>query len=148
MKGWHSKLAYVILLMLFVSAFTWFNPGPRRYSPWVGRWQTSDSPGDQSVNTLTVSYNPVQKLYNLTWEETYFSLCQGEDGIGRGTGEETGEGLIVELEFYCQGELTLTLNIPFEYDAASDTITSDANNLVQTWNRIPLRMPAKGISTS
>ena len=143
MKGPTFKFALVVMLALCLSAFVGINAGPRRYAPWVGRWQTSDSPGDQSVNTLTVIYNPAQDLYNLTWQETYFSLCNGEEGIGRGIGEETSDGLSVELEFYCQGELELTIVIPFTYDSASDTITSAANNLVQTWVRLPLRVPAK-----
>jgi uncharacterized protein RhaS with RHS repeats len=143
MKGSHTKIAVVILLALFLVAFMGINAGPRRYAPWVGRWQTSDSPGDQSINTLTVSYNPVLDTFSATWEETFFSLCNSEDGIGRGKGQETTDGLMLEMEFYCLGELTLTTNIPFEYDVASDTITSNANNLVQTWDRIPLRVPAR-----
>jgi hypothetical protein len=143
MKRLISKTTLVVLLSLVLVALAEFTPLPRRHSHWVGRWQTSDTNLDESINTLTIVYHPAQDLYNLTWRETYFTLCEGEEGIGRGIGVETADGLSVDLEFYCLGELTLTINVPFVYDPATDTITSDANSLVQTWIRLPLRVPPK-----
>jgi hypothetical protein len=143
MKGTFLKIPILVLLSLFLIALTGGNAGPRRYSHWVGRWRTSDSPGDESINTLAVAYISDQDLYRLTWEETYFTLCDGEPGIGRGIGQETVDGLEVEFDFYCQEELSLSLVMPFGYNSESDTITSYGSTLIQTWGRIPLRVSGK-----
>ena len=143
MKGSLSKFTLIVLLACFLVAFTGSNAGPRRYSHWVGRWQTTDSPGDESINTLTVEYIPGQDIYRATWQETYFTLCNGEEVIGRGTGEETADGLEVEFDFYCQEELSLSPVMTFGYNSDSDTITSYGLTLIQIWDRIPLRVSGK-----
>ena len=98
-----------------------------------------DIPGDGSTNTLTVMYAGPGETYRLIWQETYFSLCAGAPGVGRGIGVDTPAGMEVTFNFYCRGTLTLTIPIILTYDIVSDTITSDADGLVQTWERITPR---------
>jgi hypothetical protein len=98
-----------------------------------------DIPGDGSTNTLTVSYRRGGGSYNLIWQETYFSICDGDPGIGRGTGTETPAGLETNFNFYCNGVFTLNIDILFVWDPATDTIVSDPTGMNQTWERITPR---------
>jgi hypothetical protein len=107
-----------------------------RVSPWVGRWQTMDIPGDGSTNTLTIAHAGGGGYYRLIWQETYFTLCEGEPGIGRGTGVDSAHGMETTFNFYCRGVLTLTINMLLVYDHATDTFVSDPGGLNQTWDRV------------
>ena len=87
-----SRLIIAVVLALFLVAMTASAASARRVSPWVGRWQTMDIPGDGSTNTLTIMYAGPGETYRLIWQETYFSLCEGAPGIGRGRGLDTPQG--------------------------------------------------------
>lgn len=124
----------VILVAVMATAVS-----ARRVSPWVGRWQAMDVPGDGSTNTLSISFRGGGGSYGLIWRETYFSICSGDPGIGRAVGTEDSTGLHTTFDFYCMGTHALNIDIDFTYDPLTDTITSNAGGLIQTWVRISPR---------
>ena len=133
-KFWVALLIAVILMTFMSTAVS-----ARRISPWVGRWQTMDIPGDGSTNTLKIKFSGGASNYKLKWQETYFSICSGDPGVGRGTGTEGLTGLHTNFDFYCRGTLTTNIDIEFTYNPSTDTITSDAGGITQTWIRISPR---------
>jgi hypothetical protein len=54
-------------------------------SPFIGHWQAIDFDG--SDIRLTISGNGP---YQITWTESYFSFCNREPGIAKGTGNNLG----------------------------------------------------------
>lgn len=135
----HIKLGSALILTIILVAVMATAVSARRVSPWVGRWQTMDIPGDGSTNTLTITHGGRFNNYNLIWRETYFSICSGAPGIGRGRGIEDGTGLHTNFDFYCRGRHTLNIDIDFVYDSLTDTLVTEAGPDTQTWVRISPR---------
>ena len=132
-------IALVLVLMLMAVSASAVGAGPR--SPFVGRWQTNDPAppaGDGSTNTLTITPRG-RSAFNLRWRETFFSLCSGAPGIGRGTGSETAPNFLdTNFNFYCTGTLAANFDIEITYDPSTDTIETIpiGAGFPQTWNRI------------
>lgn len=133
------KLGFALILAIVLVAVMATAVSARRVSPWVGRWQTMDIPGDGSTNTLTITHGGSFNSYNLIWRETYFSICSGAPGIGRGRGIEDGTGLHTNFDFYCRGRHTLNIDIDFVYDSPTDTLISGVGGDTQIWVRISPR---------
>jgi hypothetical protein len=130
------KAGLSITFAIILVAVMTISVSARRVSPWVGRWQTTDIV-DGSTNTLTISFLSSASSYNLNWQETYFTICSGDPGVGLGTGTEDQIGLHTNINFYCKGAPTGTFNINFTWDSSTDTITSDDG---QVWERISPRL--------
>lgn len=100
-----AKLLIMLTFVLtLVGAFT--PPAPTHANEvkvWVGRWKPADIPGDGSTNILTITW-PASRSSSDYRPFTFFSLCEGAPGIGRGTGVEARDGkLLVSMDFFCLG---------------------------------------------
>jgi hypothetical protein len=134
-----SRIAIALTLAVLLLGITAAVGSASRVSPWVGRWQSMDVPGDGSTNTLSITFRGSASHYGLIWQETYFSICGGAPRIGRGTGDESG-GLHTQISFYCRGTLWGTVPIEFIYDSANDFLISGQGTPTETvWERISPR---------
>ena len=129
------RLSIVIVLVFTLLALIAPTADARRVSPWVGQWQTIDVV-DGSTNTLQISFRGGASEYNVIWRETYFTLCSGDPGIGRGIGVEDMSGLSASMNFFCAGSHAGSFTIDFIYNSPDDTIISDAGTASeQVWQR-------------
>ena len=124
-----------ILMALSVIAFI-FMPSSTTIatisSPFIGHWQGVDD-ADGSDIRLTIA-GPPQGPFSITWTESYFSGCQGEAGIAKGTGNLNADGseLTAEITLRCfTTGREITFSITWIYDHGTDTISSD----FITWHR-------------
>jgi hypothetical protein len=140
MKNNKTRIGLSLILAMLLLAVTVSAVSARRGSPWVGRWQTMDYLSDDtSTNTLNITLRGSGPDYQLVWRETYFSLCDGRPGIGRGTAVEDGAVLHASMIFYCTGKPEPVIYIDFTYNA-NDTLTTVLyipGPYPQIWNRIP-----------
>lgn len=127
---------YTLLILLGIGAFFLTQQvEARAVSVWVGTWQSFDIPGDGSTNTLEITHGTSFNTYDLTWNETYFSACDGLPGYGIGQAFEDRAGLHVSLTIYCKGRSPQYFDVDFTYDAVSDTLSGAS----VIWERISPR---------
>jgi hypothetical protein len=97
MKTRQLKITAVIVsAALYLSSMTALAAGP---APFVGHWEGIDIDG--SDIRLTIG-GPPSGPFQITWTERYISICDGEAGIIRGTGE-----LNPEDPYLLEAELTV-----------------------------------------
>jgi hypothetical protein len=122
-------LAMMIMGSLLMASASLAQAGPG--NPFSGQWVAVDS-FDGSDIRLTIAGNPAGPL-RITWTENYFSICDGEPGIGRGTGNlGAANELYAEIHFRCfTTGFTLDHTATFVYDPVTDTLTDG----VDTWYR-------------
>lgn len=134
-----TRIGLALLLALLALAAVSSVASARAVSPWVGRWQTIDVL-DGSTNTLQINFRGDAHRFGLIWRETYFTLCDGAPGIGRGTAVEDLTGFHSTMEFFCAGTSAGTFGIEFVYRPFDDTIVSDEGTPgEQVWVRISPR---------
>ena len=129
MKTWKTPI--VVLLIILVALFSVSLASAGGSNPFKGQWVGTDS-FDGSTLRLTIAGNSAGPL-RVTWTESYFTLCEGEPGIGRGTGTVAGANTLdAEIDFTCFTTGT-TLNhvTTFTYDPGTDTLTDGTD----TWYR-------------
>jgi hypothetical protein len=130
-----TRIGIAIILAIILVTLTVSAVSARAVDIFVGRWESMDIPGDGSTNTLQISFAHGISSYRLVWSETYFSLCGGRPGIGRGTGYgEYPATLHTTMTFRCGGGGGGTFNIDFVYDSATDTM-SDGSYI---WHRLSM----------
>ncbi|MGB3716228.1 MAG: LamG domain-containing protein [Candidatus Promineifilaceae bacterium] len=127
----------VVALLVLVLVVTGFSPersqGQVNFpNSFVGDWQAIDSDG--SDIRLTIA-GPQNGPFRITWTESYFSFCNREAGIGRGTGLlKVGDPYTLEanltIECFTTGDST-NFDITWIYDPGTDTISSG----FITWHR-------------
>ena len=129
MKKW--KLPAVLFLVIILMVFSVSLAGAGGSNPFKGHWVGTDS-FDGSTLNLTIAGNPAGPL-KLTWTESYFTLCEGTAGIGKGTGTQAGANTLdAEIDFTCfTTGTTLHHVLTFTYDPVSDTLTDGTD----TWYR-------------
>ena len=120
------KIGFYVLLVavLMIGMVSIVSAKPN--SPFKGPWEAIDIDG--SFMRLTIAGGG-RGVYRLVWRDTFWSLCDGGPGIGRGTGTIDSSDpnvLNTSMEFRCGGVPALSLAIDFTYDPSSDTITDDA----------------------
>jgi hypothetical protein len=77
------KCKWVILLVVILTfvAFSTVYAAPQ--SPFKGLWRAVDVDGS---NLQLVIAGGGQGIYQLTWTDDYWTLCEGDPGIGLGVG--------------------------------------------------------------
>jgi hypothetical protein len=130
------RLALFILTIaaLLVLPFVAYAAPP---SPFIGNWQAIDVDG--SDIRLTIA-GPPSGPFQITWTESYLSFCNGEAGIGRGTGmlnEEDASLLEAELHVECFTTGASTdAHLALRYHPATDTLSARyENGMVVIWHR-------------
>ena len=127
----------IVPSMLAVLGLFLASPSPASPSPFHGHWLGTDA-GDLSDIRLAIGGRP-SGPFNITWTESFFSGCDGEAGIVRGTGSLSGDDLNVlaaDLHLECfTTEFATDFTIEWRYDPASDTISSGDI----TWHRQGVR---------
>lgn len=99
-----------------------------------GMWTATDIDGS-NLKLLIVGGG--RGTYRLIWLDDYWSICDGDPGLGRGTGTVDASDanvLHVTLSFYCTGTLWDTLTMDFTYDPGTDTMMNDGPSGV-LWSR-------------
>ncbi len=79
-----NALLKIGLTLLLLAGTTAVHAAPSKLSRFVGAWQAVD-PEDGSLQTLTISRHD-NGTVNLLVHDSYFALCDGDRGLGQGTG--------------------------------------------------------------
>ncbi len=79
-----KPLHLTILALWILTGTTATFASPSNIGPFIGAWQAVD-PEDGSLQTLTISRND-DGTAHLLIHDTYFALCNGDRGLGHGTG--------------------------------------------------------------
>ena len=122
------------LLAAAALALSAFTPAPR--SPFVGHWQAVD-PADDSHMRLTIG-GPRSGPFNITWTESYFSFCQGQPGIVRGTGWLGDDPHVLEADLRIQCFTTggsLDFHYTWTYLAERNLLLSEDGPFFTLWHR-------------
>jgi hypothetical protein len=110
-------VAFVALALVLAFPAT---AAPR--SPFVGLWRAVD--GVDGSNLL-VAIGGGRGRYVLTLLDDYWSLCDGEPGIGRGTGTvDAIDPTILHTDLVCRclkQHKNYAYQLDFDYDPATDT---------------------------
>jgi len=77
----------IILALALLAGATEAIAAPSYYSRFIGSWQAVD-PEDGSLQNLTISRTDNDTVQLLV-HDSYFALCDGDLGLGRGTGVVT-----------------------------------------------------------
>jgi hypothetical protein len=83
MLAMNTALKKVLTLLLLAGA-TAVPASPSKLDRFIGAWQAVD-PDDGSLQTLTISRHD-NSTVNLLVHDSYFALCDGDRGLGQGTG--------------------------------------------------------------
>ena len=125
-----TMIVVIVLLFGVVSAAS---AGTR--NPFIGPWEAVDI--DNSNLRLTFAGGG-QGIFRLIWLDDYWSVCDGDPGLGRGTGtiDDTNPNLMhTSIDFFCGNAFWGTLAMDFEYDPGTDTIMNTPTASV-IWNRV------------
>ncbi len=93
-------------------------------SPFLGQWQATDVDG--SDMRMAIAGRP-SGPFQITWTDNYFSRCNGEAGIIRGTAwlDENDPNLLdadLELECFTTDD-TLSFQVTFRYHPVTNTLS-------------------------
>lgn len=86
--------------------------------PFRGVWYAVDVDG----SNMKMVFSGGGDSRRMLWRDDYWSICGGGPGIGRGTGEVSGNILHATVDVYCSGALAGTFVMDFTYDAGTDTL--------------------------
>lgn len=132
-----KTLSFVVILALTFPATAAVNASTG--SPFVGEWQSIDVDGGDV--RLTIGGGP-NGPFKVTWMESYFGICGGQAGIGRGTAWLNTEDLNLlqaDLEFTCfTTGLRFSLYKEWRFDPGTGWLTDRNESLggfVTTWHR-------------
>jgi hypothetical protein len=93
-------------------------------SPFVGAWQAVDADG--GAMRLAIG-GPPNGPFNITWTESYFGLCEGGSGIGKGDGWlDSSDPYLLQghVSFECfTNDGAAEVDFTWHYDPSTDTIT-------------------------
>ena len=109
-------------------------------SPYVGVWRAIDQV-DGSLMRAAI-WGPVMGRFFVTWTESYFTLCDGRDGLAVGTGKLNPENpniLRAHMRLRCfrTGE-SVEWDQQWEYRPDYDVLASRGDFKVETiWSRFP-----------
>jgi hypothetical protein len=108
----------IILTLLLLASRTATPASPSTLSRFIGDWQAVD-PDDGSLQTMTISRNVDGTTVRVLVHDSYFSLCDGDRGLGQGTGvlSPSRTLTVADYRLTCfpsgttkKGPTTLTLN--------------------------------------
>ena len=106
-----------LLTLIMVAGSTGISASPSKLGKFVGAWQAVD-PEDGSLQTLTISRDNSDSA-NVLVHDSYFALCDGDRGLGQGTGALSQARTLSVSDYHLTcfpggatkgGPTTLTLN--------------------------------------
>ena len=106
-----------LLTLILLAGATATPAAPSKLGKFIGAWQAVD-PDDGSLQTLTISRRDNASA-NVLVHDSYFALCDGDRGLGQGTGVVTQPGTLSVSDYRLTcfpsgttkgGPTTLTLN--------------------------------------
>ena len=92
-KAWLPSVALTFIALVLLSSAALAAPP----SPFVGHWQTIDTDGSD-IRLTIAGRGP----YQVTWTESFFSFCNREAGIARGTAAISANPNVLEGDLFLQ----------------------------------------------
>ena len=133
----HRFINSIAALALVLSSFalTGFIARP---SPFVGIWRAIDQ-GDGSLMRAAI-WGPVMGRFFVTWTESYFTFCEGRDGLAVGTGRLDPQNpniLEMEMRLGCfrTGE-SVRWHQVWQYRPTYDDLVSKDSGVETIWKRL------------
>jgi hypothetical protein len=107
-------------------------------SPYVGVWRAIDQV-DNSLMRAAIR-GPVRGRFFVTWTESYFTFCDGRDGLAVGTGRlDPADPNILEVEMrlgcFRTGE-TMRWHQVWQYRPTYDDLVSRDSGIETIWKRL------------
>ena len=79
-----NRFLQIIFCLSLLTEATLVHAAPANLGRFIGSWQAVD-PEDGSLQNLTISRND-NGTVQLLVHDSYFALCEGDRGLGQGTG--------------------------------------------------------------